>query len=217
MKRLYKRLLAVVLCLALTTVIVPATAFAEWKPGPRNEEEAAYCLELGFMPGELSVTLYEQYYTVDEAADKNLADILPEIEIESYLDQYLCVMNEAQKQTIKEKDPEYAAMIGKRFHITLADRTVEATEEAVEALKDNPFVSEAKKVYCYGPDDVLDVIPSDPIGPDDEITVADALYVLRVAARLFTPEAGEDLDKDGDGAVTVADALIVLRIAAKLA
>ena len=73
-------------------------------------------------------------------------------------------------------------------------------------------------IYVY-PADMMIVTPDDmkPDVPGDEITVADALYVLRVAARLFTPEAGEDLDKDGDGKVTVADALIVLRIAAKLA
>lgn len=54
---------------------------------------------------------------------------------------------------------------------------------------------------------------------DGEITVADALSVLRVAARLApsTPEMLAAGDIDGDGAITVADALSILRVAAKLA
>ena len=54
---------------------------------------------------------------------------------------------------------------------------------------------------------------------DEEITVADALKALRVAAKLV--EATEDDmltgDTDGDGEITVADALKILRVAAKLA
>ncbi|MBO4584629.1 MAG: hypothetical protein J5756_06135 [Clostridia bacterium] len=160
-------------------------------------------------PGQLRVTLYEQYYRVDDEVYGNLADILPEIEIESYLDQYLCVLNDAQRRTISERDPEYAAMIGRNFHVILADKTLEATEAAIEALKDNPYVMRANVVICaFGPD-ALDVEP--------DYTVADALIVLRVAAGLLTPELGEDFDIDGDGKVTVNDALIVLRIAAGLA
>ena len=54
---------------------------------------------------------------------------------------------------------------------------------------------------------------------DGEVTVADALSVLRVAARLApeTPEVLRIADMDGDGFITVSDALRVLRIAAKLA
>ncbi len=53
---------------------------------------------------------------------------------------------------------------------------------------------------------------------DGEITVADALTALRIAAKLVaeTPEAIEIGDTDGDGKITVADALSILRIAAKL-
>ena len=53
---------------------------------------------------------------------------------------------------------------------------------------------------------------------DGTITVADALVVLRAAARLVpvTPEILEAGDVDGDGAITVADALAILRVAAKL-
>ena len=54
---------------------------------------------------------------------------------------------------------------------------------------------------------------------DGEITVADALAALRIAAKLVdeTPDAIAIGDVDGDGHVTVADALSILRVAAKLA
>ena len=53
---------------------------------------------------------------------------------------------------------------------------------------------------------------------DGEITVADALIALRVAAKLTesTPERLATCDVDGDGEITVADALKILRVAAKL-
>ena len=59
------------------------------------------------------------------------------------------------------------------------------------------------------------VIKGDPDG-DGEITVADALIALRVAAKLAeeTPEMIEICDVDGDGEITVADALLILRVAA---
>ena len=62
------------------------------------------------------------------------------------------------------------------------------------------------------------VIKGDPDG-DGEITVADALSALRVAAKLAepTPELIACCDTDGDGEITVADALAILRVAAKLA
>ncbi|MBR5943182.1 MAG: bacterial Ig-like domain-containing protein, partial [Clostridia bacterium] len=57
----------------------------------------------------------------------------------------------------------------------------------------------------------------DPDG-DGEITVADALYALRIAAKLAQekPEDAATCDIDGDGEITVADALKILRVAAKL-
>ena len=53
---------------------------------------------------------------------------------------------------------------------------------------------------------------------DGEITVADALISLRVAAKLAEPtsELIACCDTDGDGEITVADALAILRVAAKL-
>ena len=54
---------------------------------------------------------------------------------------------------------------------------------------------------------------------DNEITVADALRALRIAAKLVAPTDNDaatgDIDRDGD--ITVADALKILRVAAKLA
>ncbi len=206
MKKLYKRLLAIVLCFALAAAIVPVGVFAVYLG-----EDEDYSDEVSFAPGVLKVTLYEQYYTVDDEVYGDLADILPEIEIESYRDQYLCVLNEAQRLTISERDPEYAAMIGRSFEIFLLDKTLEATEAAIEALKDNPYVMRASKVICGIGPDVLDIVP--------RYSVADALNVLRVAAGLaeVAPDKEVEFDKDGDGEVTVADALSVLRIAAKLA
>ena len=54
---------------------------------------------------------------------------------------------------------------------------------------------------------------------DGEITVADALRALRIAAKLVkaTDEDYQTGDVDGDDAITVADALKILRVAAKLA
>jgi hypothetical protein len=54
---------------------------------------------------------------------------------------------------------------------------------------------------------------------DGEITVADALKALRIAAKLVeaTEDDMETGDVDGDGEITVADALKILRVAAKLA
>ncbi len=54
---------------------------------------------------------------------------------------------------------------------------------------------------------------------DGEITVADALKALRIAAKLVAPTA-QDIelgDVDNDGEITVADALKILRVAAKFA
>ena len=54
---------------------------------------------------------------------------------------------------------------------------------------------------------------------DGEITVADALKALRIAAKL-AQQTEEDImigDTDNDGEITVADALKILRVAAKLA
>ena len=70
----------------------------------------------------------------------------------------------------------------------------------------------------------VDVTPAGSVAKGDfdfdgEITVADALAALRIAAKLVPETAGAVTvgDVDGDGHVTVADALAILRVAAKLA
>ncbi|MBO4934396.1 MAG: DUF4430 domain-containing protein [Clostridia bacterium] len=80
-------------------------------------------------------------------------------------------------------------------------------------------------ILRFAPDAEIDIpeLPAANILPGDmdddgEITVNDALRVLRIAAKLV-PVTGEALaicDMDGDGEITVSDALYVLRIAAKL-
>ena len=70
-----------------------------------------------------------------------------------------------------------------------------------------------------------ELLPHDPppaikgdMDGDGEITVADALKALRIAAKLVQPTDQDILlgDADGDGEITVADALKILRVAAKL-
>lgn len=54
---------------------------------------------------------------------------------------------------------------------------------------------------------------------DDEISVADALIALRIAAKIAeqTDESLTIGDIDADGSITVSDALAILRVAAKMA
>ena len=218
MKKLYKRVLAAMLSLALVAAVIPATAFA-CAGVPRDDEEHSYWLQLGYIPGQLIVTLYEQYYTIDDEVNVNLADILQEIEIESYTDLYLCVLTDVQRQTFSKERPDYSADIGTTFLVNLADKTPEATETAIDALARNPYVKWVEKNVYLSAEDAFDVMPDDPIEPEYEITVGDALKALRVAAGLqeATAELVAAYDTDGDGEITVADALTVLRIAAKLA
>ncbi|MBQ9557128.1 MAG: S8 family serine peptidase [Clostridia bacterium] len=153
MGKMHKRILAIVLCLALALTVVPASVFAG------DDSLFVKTLKPGsIVPGELKVTLCNQYYTLDDEVYADLGDILPEIEIESYLDQYLCVLTEPQKLSIKEKDPEYASMIGRVFHIKLADKSYEAVERAIDVLKNNRFVKRVGPNYCAG----FDTTPNDP-------------------------------------------------------
>ncbi|MBP5781363.1 MAG: ATP-binding cassette domain-containing protein [Clostridia bacterium] len=75
--------------------------------------------------------------------------------------------------------------------------------------------AEGEEGYIYPDQEYADYEPDG----DGEITVSDALTVLRIAAKLAdeTPDALRIGDMDEDGAITVSDALRVLRIAAKLA
>ena len=161
----------------------------------------------GIVPGEVLVSLKEPYYTYG-GPYPDLCDILPEIEIDWYNDNMLSVI-----QTILSmgNTPKYYDGVGESFHVILKEKTEEAVWTAIEALKDNHYVKYAEpNHYCF----------IEEADWSADLSVADALRVLRVAAGLVEsdPEiATAFYDKDGDGDVTVSDALIVLRIAAKLA
>ena len=103
-----------------------------------------------------------------------------------------------------------------------------AALKAANAVKANPYsaqsaideaaqaVSEAAAALVEGGDEP-EVLKGD-MDKDGEITVADALKALRIAAKLVQATE-EDLligDTDADGEITVADALKILRVAAKL-
>ena len=194
MKVFYKRLLAVVLCLALTAAIVPATVFAlrdipdGLKPGD-------------IVPGRVAVSLKEPYYG-------DLAELFPQLDIDSWEDLWLGVITVSPSYPEKGIPSRLKQYVGTLFVIDLTEQSTEAVYKAISLLREDPRVKHAN------PDGVVGPAVAEP-----EITVADALAVLRVAARLAEPtlEMYRNNDKDGDGEITVADALSVLRIAAGLA
>ena len=98
MKKTYKRILAIALCLALAAAIIPSTVFAE-NTIPVSEEHKTGDV----IPGEVNVLLKEPYY-VYGGPYPDLRDILPEIEIESYKDLCLSVL------TVHEKPIEEHAL-----------------------------------------------------------------------------------------------------------
>ncbi|MBO4583662.1 MAG: DUF4886 domain-containing protein [Clostridia bacterium] len=143
--------------------------------------------------------------------------------------------------TIIDNTPEPVVSIadGAEFDLYGATEPIAATwtpEEATAALNGNDYAagtaitevgvytlvvtngSKSVTVNFTVIDTTPAVKPGDMDG-DGEITVADALKTLRIAAHLLEPTQ-EDLaigDVDGDGEITVADALKILRVAAKLA
>ena len=66
---------------------------------------------------------------------------------------------------------------------------------------------------------ILSGLPKGDVDGDEDVTVADALSVLRVAAKLAKSKRSvlKTGDIDNDNLITVADALGILRVAAKLA
>ena len=107
-------------------------------------------------------------------------------------------------------------------------KATSATLDGEEYVKDTEITSVGEHTLVVTNDNVVvtivftvtdsSFIAGDMDG-DKEITVADALSVLRIAAKLAeeTADALRIGDMDRDGEITVADALAVLRIAAKLA
>ena len=94
-------------------------------------------------------------------------------------------------------------------------QTIPPTEseegEETRICKNDPSHIETRAIPRLG------LKKGDPDG-DGEITVADALTALRVAAKLAeeTPFLISVCDIDNDGKITVSDALAILRVAAKL-
>ena len=168
----------------------------------------------GITPGRVIVKLKEQYYTYEGPGGgpyPDLRDIIPEIEIEEYGDSVLAIITaqgEVPKEDVKQ---DYLARVGTEFFITLTEKTPEASVEAAELLNNNPYVDSARTssaaVWAGKPDlsfefsvkDALNVLrvaaglaeanPEiatafyDKDG-DGKVTVADALIVLRIAAKL---------------------------------
>ena len=126
-------------------------------------------------------------------------------------------------------------LIGQDAFYTSASYAPPTIPFSVKSIGTNAFKCNGLKLrvyeYSYGLRYAIEneieyiLLPHDPVAVkgdfdgDGEISVADALAALRIAAKLVaeTPEAVEIGDTDGDGHVTVADALAILRVAAKLA
>ena len=143
--------------------------------------------------------------------------------------------------TIIDNTPEPVVSIadGAEFDLRTAEDPIAATwtpEEATATLNGAEYaagtaitaVGEYVLVVTNGTKSVtvnFTVIDSTPavkrgdMDGDGEITVADALKALRIAAKLVVPAEADTAtgDIDGDGEITVADALKILRVAAKLA
>ncbi|MBR5769897.1 MAG: choice-of-anchor J domain-containing protein [Clostridia bacterium] len=80
------------------------------------------------------------------------------------------------------------------------------------------FILDLDAVEIYGYGSGSSVMYGD-MDDDGQITVADALRALRIAAKLSNPTEDDMVrgDVDFDGEITVADALKILRVAARLA
>ena len=159
------------------------------------------------VPGEIYVSFKEPY-------DGDVAALFPNLQIKSWRERYAGL-----RQTLAEQGKTLDKPLNKSFRIELEEYSVDAVIDAWNEIEKCELVERVwPDVYVYAAGGTI-VTPEKPDVPEDEITVADALKVLRVAAKLAdaTPEVIAEYDKDGDGEVTVADALIVLRIAAKLA
>ena len=135
MKKLYKRILAVALCLALTAALVPATVFAwcmdDLKPGD-------------IVPGRVVVGLKEVY-------SGDPAELFTYLEIKSIEDMYLSVIISSGK-TPEEVNGTIREMIGTTFVIDLVEETEEAVYEAVALLTADDRVKYAEPDHVVGPD-----------------------------------------------------------------
>lgn len=135
MKRLFKRLLAVVLCLALTAAIVPATAFAEGNGfTPLEDQWYKYYENTAFHPGELKLYLKGIFIG-------DITELFPEIDIEEY------ELTGRYPATDTEIVPP--KNYGKQrtvYRVKLREKTREAVLEAMTILNDNQYLFAARPV-----------------------------------------------------------------------
>ena len=134
---------------------------------------------------------------------------------------YFIVMSKDVQEVPKSKLDVYINNLNPQRLVILGDERYVSRTEEMNLRRIN--LRRIPIVRIYGKVEIVEfTIAGDEmcgdLDGDGEITVADALHALRIAARLI--EATErDLrlgDTDGDGSITVADALAILRVAAKL-
>jgi len=111
-------------------------------------------------------------------------------------------LQDGEKATLNGQPYAYGAPITEAGEYTL---TVTAGDKSASV---SFTVTDTRVTYIKGDFDY-----------DEEITVADALAALRIAARMAEYNETDILigDIDSDGEITVADALAILRVAAKMA
>ena len=170
----------------------------------RDEEDNA--LEFTASGGSVDITVahIESISFTDEAVELEIGEeYVPEYTVnpEGYTDAFNPVWSSDNEEiaTVDENGKITAIREG-TANITIANGDISATLP----------VTVKPEAPAYKPGDM---------DHDDEITVADALKALRIAAKLVEASA-EDMqigDVDHDGEITVADALKILRVAAKLA
>ncbi len=132
MKKKLKSIIAAALCLLLTLSLLPTQVFAEDDLGE-------------VVPGVVGLKLLEPYYG-------DIAELFPELDIESGYDFYLSVITSAPNY-----DPEVGPTgvlvpyIGKTFSISLNEKTVEAVFRAIALLEASPLIEYVTcDRYVYG-------------------------------------------------------------------
>lgn len=148
------------------------------------------------VPGEVIIDFKDKF-------EGDISALFPGLKIEKWEDVVASLLE-------KDPDSEYLLSVKcKTFCVSLEDKTEDAIYKAIDEIIECSLVSSAYPNY---------IVNADDDGETYEATVADALAVLRIAAKLvkLDPESIQAVDFDNDGKVTVADALAVLRVAAKL-
>ena len=210
MKKLYKRIIAVTLCLALMAALVPATVFALETPvsGEDDGNEA---------PADLFAA-FAEYFSVIHHYNASV-DKVGLYRVYGWFGG--CYLANLHSYDAVSFDDFSAKMIGGY----LIDEYQE--DDSIILYKDGKAYS-LMEAYDGGIiSDEAFALAVDALNEDTALmyrqkigTINYALVVLRSAAKLngrTTPLMLEKFDVDKDGAITVADALFALRVAAGLA